>query len=251
MRSVVACVVALTLLLASSTSSHAQVATQPRVLRILFIGNSYTHFHQLRHVVRRVIQSAEPGVVVHTQEVTHSGWDLWRHWRAGIARRRLGSAHFTHVVLQGHSLAPLRDRDRARMSEAAHHFSDLITHVGAQAVLYETWARRSGHRVYRQGDAASPADMQARIDRAYETIASDTGATIAPVGDAFRRLASILPEGDLYGEDGSHPSELGTFIAAATLASRIAGVTPQQITYRPYEISREQFDTVRRSLAAP
>jgi hypothetical protein len=92
--------------------------------------------------------------------------------------------------------------------------------------------------------------MQARIDRAYETIASDTGATIAPVGDAFRQLASILPEGDLYGHDGSHPSELGTFIAAATLATRIAGVTPQEITYRPYEISREQFDTVRRALGS-
>lgn len=248
MRSIAACLVALTLLFASVRPSHAQVASSPRVLRILFIGNSYTHFHQLRHLVRRVIQSAEPGVVVHTQEVTHSGWDLWRHWRSGIARRRLGRGRFTHVVLQGHSLAPLRDRDRERMTEAAHRFTTLIEHAGAQAVLYETWARRSGHRVYRQGEAASPADMQARIDRAYETIASDTGATIAPVGDTFRRLASILPEADLYTQDGSHPSELGTFIAAATLATRIAGITPQAIRYRPYEITRSQFDTVLGSL---
>lgn len=248
MRSVVGCLVALTLLFASAGSSHAQVASDRRVLRILFIGNSYTHFHQLRHVVRRVIQSAEPGVVVHTQEVTHSGWDLWRHWRSGVARRRLRGGHFTHVVLQGHSLAPLRDRERTRMTEAARRFSDVIAHRGAQAILYETWARRSGHRVYRQGEAADPADMQARIDRTYETIASDTGAAIAPVGDTFRRIATILPEADLYTHDGSHPSELGTFVAAATLATRIAGVAPQAITYRPYEISRAQFDTVRRAL---
>jgi hypothetical protein len=246
-----AVVLALLTLLFASSGSRAQVATHPhpRVLRILFIGNSYTHFHQLRQVVRRVIESAEPGVVVHTQEVTHSGWDLWRHWRSGIARRRLGRAHFTHVVLQGHSLAPLRDRDRARMSDAAHRFSDLITHAGAQAILYETWARRSGHHVYRQGEAVDPADMQARIDRTYETIASDTGATIAPVGDTFRRVASILPEADLYTRDGSHPSELGTFVAAATLAMRIAQVAPSAIAYRPYEISRAQFETVRSALA--
>jgi hypothetical protein len=248
-RRLVVCLVALTLLLAGSAPSRAQVATHPRVLRILFIGNSYTHFHQLRHVVRRVLQSAEPGVIVHTQEVTHSGWDLWRHWRSGIARRRLGRAHFTHVVLQGHSLAPLRDRDRARMRDAAHRFSDLITHAGAQAILYETWARRSGHRVYRHGEAAGPDDMQARIDRTYETIASDTGATIAPVGDTFRRIAAILPEADLYTQDGSHPSELGTFIAAATLAMRIGSIDARAISYRPYEVSRTQFETVRSALA--
>jgi len=244
----VAVCLALCLMLAPG-GSRAQVATHPRVLRILFIGNSYTHFHQLRQVVRHVIESAEPGVIVHTQEVTHSGWDLWRHWRSGLARRRLGSAHFTHVVLQGHSLAPLRERDRARMADAARRFSALITHAGAQAVLYETWARRSGNRVYRQGQAASPDDMQTRIDHAYETIASDTGAQIAPVGDTFRRLASILPESDLYSHDGSHPSELGTFIAAATLATRIAGIDPSRISYRPHEVSPAQFETVRQNLS--
>jgi hypothetical protein len=242
-------VIALSLLVTSG-ALHAQTQSSPhpRVLRILFIGNSYTHFHQLRHVVRRVIQSADPSVVVHTQEVTHSGWDLWRHWRAGIARRRLGRAHFTHVVLQGHSLAPLRDRDRVRMQAAAHRFSELITRAGAEPVLYETWARRTGHRVYRQGEAASPEDMQERIDRAYESIASDTGATIAPVGDTFRRMTTVLPEATLYSHDGSHPSELGTFIAAATLATHIARIAPSSIRYRPIEITREQFDAVRREL---
>jgi len=249
-RALAAVLTALLLLIAIGSPGHAQVQTHPRVLRILFIGNSYTHFHQLRHVVRRVIQSAEPDVVVHTQEVTHSGWDLWRHWRAGIARRRLGRAGFyTHVVLQGHSLAPLRDRERERMTHAAHQFSQLIEHAGAQAILYETWARRSGHRVYRQGEAAGPDDMQARIDRTYEAIASDTGASIAPVGDTFRRIATVLPERELYSHDGSHPSELGTFVAAATLATRIAGIAPNAITYRPIEITREQFDTVRRAVA--
>ena len=90
--------------------------------------------------------------------------------------------------------------------------------------------------------------MQARIDRAYESIAEGTGAHIAPVGDTFRRLATILPEGDLYSSDGSHPSELGTFIAAATLATRIAGLDPRAISYRPFEISPAQFETVRQHI---
>lgn len=250
-RSILSSLVALTLLLASVTSTRAQAPSSPhrRVIRILFIGNSYTHFHQMHHVVRRVIMSADPSVIVHTQEVTHSGWDLWRHWRSGIARRQLGRAHFTHVVLQGHSLAPLRDRDRARMGEAAHRFTELITRAGAQPILYETWARRSGNRVYRRGETSSPDDMQSRIDSTYEAIASDTGAAIAHVGPTFRRLASILPEIELYSSDGSHPSELGTFVAAATLATRIAGIDPARITYRPYEVPVGEFELVRRTIS--
>lgn len=249
LRPIAACLVAVALCAASVAPSRAQ--ERPRVLRVLFIGNSYTHFHQLRHLVRRVIQSAEPGVVVHTAEVTHSGWDLWRHWRAGIARRRLWRAGFyTHVVLQGHSLAPLRDRDRERMTQAAERFAELATRRGASPILYETWARRSGHRVYREGEAASPEDMQARIDRTYEAIASRTGATIAPVGDTFRHMTTVFPEGDLYSHDGSHPSELGSYVAAAILATRIAGLDPATITYRPYELSRERFEAVRRELSS-
>ena len=83
------------------------------------------------------------------------------------------------------------------------------------------------------------------------TIASSTGARIAPVGDTFRRLASVLPERDLYSTDGSHPSELGTFIAAATLATRIAHIAPGAITYHPREVTPSQFATVVGSLQAP
>lgn len=248
-RSLLAWIVAVALL--ASGSAHAQTLAPQRVIRVLFIGNSYTHFHQLPHLVRRIIASSDPDAIVHTQQVTHSGWDLARHWRAGIARRRLvPSAHYTHVVLQGHSLAPLHDRERRQMTEAAERFAELSTRAGARTVLFETWARQSGNVIYQHGDAASPADMQARIDQAYRTIADDTGATIAPIGDAFQHVATLLPEGDLYGRDGSHPSALGVFIAAATLATRIAGIDAAAITYRPPDISAEEFDTVRRTLAS-
>jgi hypothetical protein len=246
-RSILAILVAVALMLPGGTRAQ----TSPRVIRVLFIGNSYTHFHQMPHLVRRIIASAEPDAVVHTQAVTHSGWDLWRHWRAGIARRRLvPSAHYTHVVLQGHSLAPLHDRERRHMTEAADRFAALSERAGARTILFETWARQSGNVVYRHGDPASPADMQASIDAAYHAIAADTGATVAPVGDTFRRVATLLPEDDLYGRDGSHPSELGTFVAAATLATQIAGIDPMTITYRPIEISPSEFDTVREALRA-
>jgi hypothetical protein len=134
------------------------------------------------------------------------------------------------------------------MTEAADRFAELSARAGARTILFETWARRSGNAVYRHGDATSPAEMQARIDQTYRAIADGTGATIAPVGDTFRQVASILPEGDLYGRDGSHPSELGTFVAAATLATRIAGIDPRAITYRPIDVTPAELETIRTAL---
>lgn len=233
------------------TSPHATSAStpsaSPRELRILFVGNSYTHFHRLPSLVRRLIVSADPRAVVHVGEVTHSGWDLWRHWRRGTARRRIGRGDLTHVVLQGHSLAALHDPDRLRT--AVHHFADVASRVGARTVLYETWARQDGDRVYREGDAAGPADMLARIDQTYRALADETGAEIAPVGPTFMHLSAVLPSVDLFSRDGSHPSQTGSFVAAVTLAARISGIDPRAITYRPYEVSPRDFDAARRLVA--
>src|SRR4051812_40037350 len=100
--------------------AHARTSARSHTapLRVLFVGNSYTQFHALPLVVRRVVQSIDPDARIHVEAVTHPGWDLARHWTFGEARRRIEDGHFTHVVLQGHSLAAIRDPDALRSSVA-------------------------------------------------------------------------------------------------------------------------------------
>jgi len=57
--------------------------------------------------------------------------------------------------------------------------------------------------------------MQAQITQAYRAIGAELHAPVAPVGDAWAIVVVEHPEIPLWQNDGSHPTEQGTFLAAA------------------------------------
>lgn len=60
--------------------------------------------------------------------------------------------------------------------------------------------------------------MAHKLSAAYRKAAEENQALLADVGEAFFRWADTQP---LYAADSVHPTELGTRIAAETLASVI------------------------------
>ena len=72
-----------------------------------------------------------------------------------------------------------------------------------------SWARR-----------AEP-DQQADLDFAYDSVARDLRATLAPVGRAWQRVRQENPGLELYASDGSHPSPAGSYLLASTLVSTL------------------------------
>jgi len=92
--------------------------------------------------------------------------------------------------------------------------------VNAKLVLYETWAREQ-----------APA-TQDSLTHVYRKAAADVGATIAPVGEvwsAFRAQEGSVPPGahsKLFRDDGSHPSPVGTYVAATVLYQTLYGKSP-------------------------
>ena len=61
-------------------------------------------------------------------------------------------------------------------------------------------------------------EMAHKLSQAYHKAARDNHALIADVGRRFYELAGIR---DLYADDGVHPSEEGSRIAAETIAAVI------------------------------
>merc|ERR1712048_257016 len=105
---------------------------------------------------------------------------------------------------------------------------------------YQTWGRRDGHasRPYLSTFVA----MNDFVERGYAYYASQVtrpGRTplVAPVGRAFRLIYDEITvaggnAGDagslffrLYDPDGSHPSAMGTYLAACVLYSTISGAS--------------------------
>lgn len=217
-------------------------------LKVLFVGNSYTRFNDLPSMVERVAASVPGGPRIFATVSAHPGKGMRFHWRRGEAAWLLRHRRFTHVVLQGHSLASVHWPERF-----AHHvqrFDEIIRRRDARTVLFATWARHPSSRLYRKdAQVSEPLDMQIRIDDVYGDTARRLGAELAPVGDAFFFARSRWPRLRLHHSDGSHPRLAGTYLAACVLYGTLTGGDPHDVRYVPRGVWRSAAARLR-SIAA-
>lgn len=182
---------------------------------IFFVGNSFTRQHAIPVLVCRI--AASTVTEAHCHPHTANGAHLWD--QIGFAREtavehpaRLSAT----VVLQDHSTAPLTATARMRSGTAMAAFSARFE----RTVLFETWPRAAGHRLYgRSGTPETPDDMAATVHRHYADQAARLGAAHAPIGQAWLRAtrAGI----NLYARDRYHANLSGAWLAAMMLAQSI------------------------------
>lgn len=134
-----------------------------------------------------------------------------------------------YVVLQEQSIIPsLPDQRVQNMYPAVRALDERNREVGAGTVLLMTWGRRDGLPAegYPDYDA-----MQAQLHAGYTEIWGDVGAIVAPVGLAWQNAIKQDANLALWGSDGSHPSEMGSYLAANVLYAAILGESPLDLAY--------------------
>ncbi len=93
--------------------------------------------------------------------------------------------------------------------QAFAHYARLLKSeaddVHATTVFFSTWARPRGDSYYRdRSSGGSPEEMQKRLNAAYESLTSELGAVLAPVGLAWQRAQRDIPDIEIL--DGTqHP----------------------------------------------
>lgn len=180
----------------------------PRTLRVLFIGNSYTHVNDLPGMIAQLLSAR--GIKLEHESVTPGGATLEKQWTDGKALAAIRQRKWDYVVLQEQSMRPFRDRDA--MFKAARLLHAEIEKTGAKTLLYETWAAK-----------ASP-DEQPKLTDAYEALGRELGARVVPVGEAWKK--AIAAGIELHGGDGRHPSRDGSYLAACLFVATLAGDSP-------------------------
>jgi hypothetical protein len=181
---------------------------------VLFIGNSYTYVNDLPAVLADLAAASGGARPIATKTIGVGGATLQAHWERGEAVNAIRSVRWDFVVLQEQSLLPTVDPER--MSRYARLFDTEIRKSGARTILVLTWAR-AGNR-----------DMQRALDDAYASLARELGSLVAPVGPAWQRVLTARPQLRLHQEDGSHPSPLGTYVAACVFHAVIHGKPPER-----------------------
>lgn len=209
-------VASLLLLLPAAVWSQRNTPNAP--MRVLFVGNSYTYVNDLPMVIADLAAAAHEARAFSPEVVLVGGATLEGHIAGRDALPAIARGGWDAIVVQEQSTRPITDP--GKMWRDVRTLADAAKKVNAKLVLYETWARE-----------AAPT-TQDSLTHVYRKAAADVGATVAPVGEvwsAFRAQEGSVPSGahsKLFRDDGSHPSPVGTYIAATVLYQTLYGKSP-------------------------
>ncbi len=224
-RSLLAVSAASLLLLAMVACSSEKPAQPPEragdALRVLFLGNTYTSYNNLPRLVEELAAAA--GKKIETRMIAPGGAALADHAANAQTLAAIRSGGWDFVVLQEQSAlgAVFLVNGEARVANpeaffaAARKLDAEIRKAGAKTVFYHTWPQRE-----------APDSDRAMLDYAYMHIARERGAAMAPVGLAWQQARAEVGGASLFGEDGSHPSRTGSYLAAAVIAATLTGASP-------------------------
>ncbi len=196
-------------------------------VRVLFIGNSFTYVNDLPGMFAKLAEAG--GRRAEVDMAAPGGWTLAQHANSADSLGKIKSSKWNFVVLQEQSTIPAFGQIRRQeMYPAVRILIQNIRKAGASPLLFVTWARRDG---WPEQGYRNYADMQVEIERGYAGVAQELNVPVAPVGNAWLDATRLSPPVELWQADGSHPSEPGTYLAAAVFYAVIFGQSPVGLTY--------------------
>ena len=208
--------------------------------RVLFIGNSLTYWNDLPQLVEAM--AAYKGVTLDCASVTRADASLEDHWGPSILEV-IRKGHFKFVVLQqGPSSMP---DSRANLREWTKRFAEEIRGAGATPALYMVWPDRTRRAYFPQ------------VLESYRLASEDVRGLLLPAGETWLAAWKLDPGLDLYSPDNLHPSRLGSYAAAATIMSRLTGVSPLGLPHRlklrnggDYKVDERKAGVVLKAVAS-
>ena len=185
-------------------------------MNVLFIGNSYTFFHDMPKMFEQLAISNGKNITVHS--IAQGGRKLSSYADNEdpvtiTLDTLLAEQKFDICFIQEQSVLPAAEFD---------HFAEgldcVINKVRGNAdniVLYATWGRKAGSSILEEHHWTTES-MTHILTAAYQKAANLYGAQVSPVGNNFLYITKNHPEVDLYNKDLSHPSYLGSCLSALT-----------------------------------
>lgn len=190
--------------------------------KILFIGNSYTYYHDMPEQIFAPM-AKEKGFDFDVQAVTHGGYKL--EWFADPEneegkrlREVVEGRHYDCIVLQDHSLSTIENP--GAFFGGIRSLKTLLEDKTDKFVLYGTWARKPGCETLELIGMTNP-EMTRHIAEAYDEAGQRFDMTVAHVGKAFAAYSQAHPDAELYFEDLHHSSVLGSTVAAQVILEAI------------------------------
>lgn len=207
-------IVITTILLFGYINTTCFAQDEKDTLKILYVGNSYTHFENLPQIVSIISDSAKTKLM--TKKSTIGGARLREHWlgeRGLKTKEMIKNGNFDIIVLQEYSMGAINEPDS--LIKYSKLLCNYIKENNAKPYLYLTWAREKVPQ------------YQEIINTVYLKTSIENNAVIVPVGNAWALAKQLRPDIALFTPDGSHPTELGTFLTANVFVATILDEIPE------------------------
>ena len=201
-------------------------------MKVLFIGNSYTAFHEMPQIFSDLCRDNGKDVTV--EHVLKGGRKLWENldveddWSEKL-RALCAVGGYDVAILQEQSVIPATDRQE--FFDGAKRIADYIakTSPTVRFVLYQTWGRKAGHAMLEKIGMTSE-EMSEKLIAGYAECAKLIGADISPVGELFfKAYHSKKVCVNIYYPDKTHPSYAGSCIAALSHYRTVFGSLPENM----------------------
>ena len=231
----------LTLLIAlvSLPAAATPAPTPPKPsLRVLFIGNSLTSWHNLPAYAASLARQTGD-TTFRYRMIAPPAVALEDHWRIPRTRSALAEQRWDVVVMQqGPSAEP---ESRVHLCTWTKRFADLARSRGAKPRLLMVWS-------------AGRFGLQEVID-SYAAAAAAADAPALPAGVAWAAAWKRKPGLALHARDGLHPSRLGTYLAALVVYAGLRDVSPLTlpssvvVARKRFTVSRQNAQILRAAAA--
>jgi len=174
---------------------------------VLFVGNSLTGFNNMPGLFLSLAQIQ--GRTPHVSESIKFGQTLSAHLNDPAACALATAKKWDAVVLQEYSDLPLREP--AEFRDHVFAFQKLVP--GVHIFLFQNWPYR---------DAKT--DVIEKLNRVYDDVALETGATVVHLGRAMEELRTRSTLAVYV--DVKHPAPIATYMGTLMMLDAIYGLDP-------------------------
>jgi len=198
--------------------------------RALFLGNSYTYYHNMPQIVADIAQNRGDTLLFDSN--TPGGYTLDDHSTDPVSLSKITAGNWDYLVLQ----------EQSQLPSFPVYFSNGLSGMCAsfrssspcgRIMFYMTWGRMNGDAgncpVWPPVCTYSGMDSLLRLR--YIQTATNNKAELSAVGAAWRYVRSHFPTINLYDTDGSHPSAEGSYLAACCFYTALFKKDPSLVTY--------------------
>jgi len=255
----------LTLAFCAALPPTAGQAGEPKTLRVLFIGNSFTHRGGMPKAVKELAEAGNPGLRLEFIAYGGTGAKLERHWGGGtqnlvsIAGMTAEERRAAVASLQD-ALAKDPDDGRARTLLAQHRkFQQLGTEPGkwdfvalqsygddhGDAALYAEYAEKFAKVIEAQGGRAvlyetTPGTMNAKPltappqpdavlakAKVIAALADRIDAAVVPMSMVALHCQTVRPDFTLRFVNDGHPNQTMAYLTACTFYAAMFERSPE------------------------